>query len=66
LPALKFKRLKKLTIGKIKNEESEELFTSVFQRAPVLENLRIYSQGLGVVKGKSKLKKLALFDIECK
>jgi hypothetical protein len=66
LPDLEFKKLKKLTIGFTKNEGGEEFFTSIFQRAPVLENLRIYSEGLGVVKGKSKLKKLALLDIECK
>jgi hypothetical protein len=65
LPALKFKRLKKLTIGKIKNEESEELFTSVFQHTPVLENLKIYNDALGVINGKTKLKKLTLCNLEC-
>jgi hypothetical protein len=66
LPALKFKRLKKLTIGKIKSEVNEEFYTSAFQRAPVLENLRIYSNALGVINGKPKLQKLTLRHLECK
>ncbi len=51
-----FQRLKKLVV---RLDSNDEFFATIFQNAPVLENLKLY-HSLSIIPGKTSLKKLSI------